>query len=120
MDKSKDVQPRADRREEARRVALRRLGRFVAVTPPAVTLLLAAATKRAAAVPSVTSSRQLKNRIGALEDAALSSLLARLGEGTPLGTLDGIGVCLAGLKALDLRLTAVEQGISSRLALMRG
>ena len=109
MDKSKDVQPRADRREEVRRVALRRLGRFVAVTPPAVTLLLAAATKRAAAVPSVTSSRQLKDRIGPVDDAALSSLLARLGEGAAVGTLDGIGVCLAAVKALDLRLTALRQ-----------
>ena len=105
MDKTGDVQEQTDRPEQSRRSALRRFGRFAAVTPPAVTLLLAAATRRAAAVPSVTSSRQLKDRIGPVDDAALSSLLARLGEGAAVG----IGVCLAAVKALDLRLTALRQ-----------
>jgi hypothetical protein len=48
-----------------RRAALRRLGRFAAVTPPAVTLLLAVAAKPANAVTSnpPISSRQFKEPV---------------------------------------------------------
>ena len=58
--------------DEARRAALRRLGRFAAVTPPVVALILAANSKPAAAAPSViVSSRQLKEpvRVAALLQA---------------------------------------------------
>lgn len=58
--------------DEARRASLRRLGRFAAITPPAVVLILAASAKPAAAAPSVAfSSRQLKEpvAVGALRRA---------------------------------------------------
>jgi hypothetical protein len=48
---------------QPRRAALRRLGRFAAITPPAVTLLLSATTKPASAVPSAISSRQFKEPV---------------------------------------------------------
>lgn len=52
---------------EARRAALRRLGRYAAVTPPAVTLLLAAGTKSAKAettsLTPLPSSRQFKEPV---------------------------------------------------------
>lgn len=49
----------------SRRATLRRLGRFAAITPPAVTLLLAAKVKPAIAVTSgiPSSSRQLKEPV---------------------------------------------------------
>jgi len=51
--------------DESRRAALRRVGRFAAATPPAVTLLLSAGTKSAKAFPasSVPSSRQFKEPV---------------------------------------------------------
>lgn len=49
--------------DQSRRATLRRLGRFAAITPPAVTLLLAAKTKPAIAAVSVPSSRQFKGRV---------------------------------------------------------
>lgn len=51
--------------DETRRAALRRLGRFAAVTPPAVTLLLSTATKSAKAQPRSVgaSSRQFKDPV---------------------------------------------------------
>ena len=49
--------------DQPRRSVLRRLGRFAAVTPPVVTLMLSAATKRALAAPSATSSRQFKEPV---------------------------------------------------------
>jgi len=61
---------------QARRPVLKRLGRFAAVTAPAVTLLLAAQTKPAKAVLSSVpppSSRQLKTAERAID---VSSVLA--------------------------------------------
>jgi len=52
---------------QTRRAALRRLGRFAAITPPAVTLLLSATTKPASAVPSAISSRQFKEPVSVPE-----------------------------------------------------
>lgn len=55
---------------EARRPVLKRLGRYAAVTAPAVTLLLAAATKPSKAVASSApppSSRQLKTAHGTID-----------------------------------------------------
>ena len=52
--------------DETRRAALRRLGRYAAVTPPAVTLLLSAGTKSAKAQPRsipAPSSRQFKEPV---------------------------------------------------------
>ena len=91
-----------------RRAVLRKLGRYAAVTPPAVTLLLAASTKPAAAIISLISSRQFKDREGPVEDAVLFSALAGLGEGAPMDATDGIGICLAAIKALNARLVMLE------------
>ena len=56
--------PAGENRSAARRDVLKKLGRFAAVTPPAVTLLIAAGSRPAAAAPAsevpVTSSRQFK------------------------------------------------------------
>ena len=50
--------------DEARRKALRRLGRFAAVTPPTIALILAAGTRPSKAGPgSVPSSRQFKEPV---------------------------------------------------------
>lgn len=67
LDEQKDVRPA----EEAgavppqQRTVLRRLGRFAAITPPAVTLLLSAMSKPVAVglSPAPSSSRQLKEPI---------------------------------------------------------
>jgi hypothetical protein len=91
-----------------RRALLRKLGRYAAVTPPAVTLLLAVSSKPAAAFPSVTSSRQFKNRAGPAEGAVLITALAVLGEGAPIDATDGVGICLAAIKALNARLDILE------------
>jgi hypothetical protein len=53
--------------DQSRRATLRRLGRFAAVTPPAVALILAARTKPALAVTSNFSSRQLKEPVTVLQ-----------------------------------------------------
>jgi hypothetical protein len=66
---SRDQEPNAPRPSEStdqtRRATLRRLGRFAAITPPAVTLLLSAAIKPASAVTSAptVSSRQFKEPV---------------------------------------------------------
>jgi hypothetical protein len=59
---------RADERakiDASRRAMLRKLGRFAAVTPPAVTLLLSARIRPAAAAspPIIISSRQFKEPV---------------------------------------------------------
>ncbi len=62
--KASQQQPTADAGvDRDRRATLRRLGRFAAVTPPIVTLILAARAKPASAVISNFSSRQLKERV---------------------------------------------------------
>ncbi len=94
-----------------RRTVLKKFGRYAAVTPPAVTLLMAAGSKRAAAVsPVVESSRQFKDSEGAVDGAILSAALARIGEEGAVNAIDGVGVCLAAIKVLNARLDAVEGG----------
>jgi hypothetical protein len=63
--KASQQQPTADAGvDQNRRATLSRLGRFAAVTPPAVALILAARTKPALAATSVVfSSRQFKERV---------------------------------------------------------
>jgi hypothetical protein len=99
-----------------RRAVLKKFGRFAAVTPPAVTLLLAAGSKRAAALsPVPVSSRQFKNSEGTVDGAMLSSALARIGEEGAVNAIDGVGICLAAIKALNARLDAVEGGLRPTL-----
>ena len=94
-----------------RRAVLKKFGRYAAVTPPAVTLLMAAGSKRAAALsPPPESSRQFKNSEGAVDGAVLSAALAHIGEEGPVNAIDGVGICLAAIKALSARLDAVEGG----------
>ena len=62
-----------------RRALLKKLGRFVAVTPPAITLLLAATSKPAKAQQSSNrSSRQLKMPEGSVDAAGVLSAVACL------------------------------------------
>ena len=67
---------------EARRPVLRKLGRFAAVTAPAVTLLLAAQTKPTKAAPSSApvpvSSRRLKVPEGGIDLASMLAGVAAL------------------------------------------
>jgi len=65
----------------ARRELLRRLGRFAAVTPPAVVLLLAARDKPAQAAevsPPVVSARILKDVEGSVDSASVLAAVERL------------------------------------------
>ena len=111
-----------------RRAALKKLGRFVAFSAPAVTLLLAAGSKSAKAQVCSTcgSSRQLKTPEGAVDTAALLSSARRmplqagtidagdfrnafgLGDGKAIHPLDGIGVCLAAVQALTQKVDSLE------------
>jgi hypothetical protein len=67
---------------QARRPVLRRLGRFAAVTAPAVTLLLAAQTKPSRAAPPSSSpppsSRQLKTAERAIDGSSVLAGVAAL------------------------------------------
>ena len=78
MEKLKEATALPDEPNQARRIALRRLGRFAAVTPPAVTLILAAVTKPAAAVASNFSSKQLKTAQGSVDETSVLSAVAAL------------------------------------------
>jgi hypothetical protein len=93
-----------------RRALLKKLGRFAAVTAPTVTLLLAARTKPAKALPvsGAISSRQLKDRVGPVDDVALSSALASVGDGAAINLIDGVGVCLAAIKALSQKVESLD------------
>jgi hypothetical protein len=111
-----------------RRAALKKLGRFVAISAPAVTLMLAAGSKSAKAqdCSPCESSRQFKTPEGAVDTAALLSSAQRmplqigaiqagdfrtafgLGDGKAIHPLDGIGVCLASLQALNERIGSLK------------
>ncbi len=79
MSEIKNAEIRAEKPDEARRAALRRLGRFAAVTPPAVTLLLAAGKVNAGpGIPSPTSSKALKAVDGSVDEADVLSAVAAL------------------------------------------
>jgi hypothetical protein len=80
MDQIRDAGPAAEEPDRARRAALRRLGRFAATTPPAVTLLLVA-TRKADAGPGISgevSSKTLKSVDGNVDEASLLSAVAAL------------------------------------------
>jgi len=64
-----------------RRVLLKKLGRFAAISAPTVTLLLAAKAKPAAATVSCApqqSSKALKTRISPVNNAAVLAAMASL------------------------------------------
>ena len=131
---------------QARRPVLKRLGRFAAVTAPAVTLLLAAQGKPSKAVaasaptPVPISSRQLKTPERAVDVSSVLAGVAALpvdawrykpetgleqqihigpyaedfraafgvGDGVTISTIDAIGVCLAGIRALSEKVETLE------------
>jgi hypothetical protein len=65
-----------------RRAILKKLGRFAAVSAPAVTLLLAATAKpgvaQAASCAPVVSSRVFKSRVGPVDPTAVLAAVAAL------------------------------------------
>jgi len=111
-----------------RRAALKKLGRFIAISAPAVTLMLAAGSKSAKAqsCSPCESSRQFKNPEGGVDTAALLSRAQRmplqigaiaagdfraafdLGDGNSIHPLDGIGVCLGAIQALTHKVQRME------------
>jgi hypothetical protein len=95
-----------------RRAALKKIGRFAAVSAPAVTLLLTATAnpKKAAAVSGGLSSRQLKNPEGAVDNDALLSE-ALVANAARLDVIDGIGTCLGAVKALHARIDRLEAAL---------
>lgn len=115
-----------------RRAALKKLGRFVAISAPAVTLMLAAGGKSAKAqsCSPCESSRQFKTPEGGVDAAALLSRARRmplevgaiqagdfhtafgLGDGKSIHPLDGIGVCFAAIQALDARIGSLDAAIN--------
>ena len=107
-----EVAVTATNQNEDRRQALRRMGRFAAVTAPSVMLLLAAGSKPSQAQMQVSSSnpggpissRQFKIREGAMElpDALAKSNLATA------DMVDGLGLCLAAIKSLAQRIETLE------------
>jgi hypothetical protein len=79
MDEGKGTRAQTDEPDQARRAALRRLGKFAAVTPPAVTLLLATTAKpKMAQAVSVTSSKQFKTAEGIVDDTGVLGAVAVL------------------------------------------
>jgi hypothetical protein len=115
-----------------RRAALKKLGRFVAISAPAVTLMLAAGSKsaKAQACSPCSSSRQFKTAEGGVDTTALLGGAQRmplevgriaagdfraafgLGDGKTIHPLDGIGVCLAAIQALNARIGSLEAAVS--------
>jgi hypothetical protein len=95
-----------------RRAALKKLGRFAAVTAPAVTLLLAAQLKptQAQGISGNRSSRQFKNQEGPVDNDALLSA-ALLANAAGLDVIDGIGTCLGAIKALYARIDRLEAAL---------
>ena len=92
----------------ARREALRKLSRFVAVSEPTITLMLAAKTKPAAAAGSGLSSRQFKAGEGAVDTEAMLGTVTSLGaSAATIDPIDGIGMCLAAIKGLNDRINGL-------------
>ena len=111
-----------------RRAALRKLGRYVAISAPAITLMLAAGSKsaRAQSCSSCGSSRQFKTPEGGVDTAALLGSARRmplesgaiqagdfratfgLGDGKTIHALDEIGICLGAIQALTHKVERLE------------
>ncbi len=115
-----------------RRAALKKLGRFAAITAPAVTLILAAGTRPAAAPPCspCSSSRTFKTSEGVLDASALLENLCNMplaigapkpadvraafgvGNGISIHPLDAAGICLGAIQALAARIGALETAMA--------
>jgi hypothetical protein len=119
--------------ERQRRAMLKKLARYVVVTPPAVTLLLAATNKPARAQVTSggqVSSRRLKLREAAVDSSAVLGMAAALrkwphmvtcaeefrasfdiGDGVTIDGVDAAGVCLAAIKGLAARVETLESNV---------
>ena len=95
-----------------RRTVLKKVGRFAAVTAPAVTLILAATvkSKKAVAVSGGFSSRQFKNPEGAVDNDALL-FAALVANAAGLHAIDAIGTCFGAIKALHARIDRLEAAL---------
>jgi hypothetical protein len=96
-----------------RRQALRRMGRFAAVTAPSVMLLLAAGSKPSQAQSKVSlpvhppvSSRQFKISEGAVD--SFHALAVAMSGLAAADTIDGVGLCLAAVKGVAQKIDALE------------
>ncbi len=97
-----------------RRALLKKLGRFATVTAPTVTLLLAATGKpKKALAVSVVSSRQLKDPQGPADCVALLTTQPGICNGVAINMIDGVGVCLAAIKALSAKVETIEAGLQA-------
>lgn len=97
-----------------RRAALKKIGRFAAVSAPAVTLLLAARSKPAKAAPiSMFSSRQFKTQGLAVNSTAVLAVLTAGGSVGVIDPIDGVGLCLAAIKALAGRIGGLELRVAA-------
>ncbi len=98
--------------DASRRVALKRLSRLAAVTPPTVALLLAATEKPAKAVivsaPPAPSSRQFKTVGVGVDPAAALAVVSSLSGADVLHAVDAVGLCLSSLQGLGRRIAAME------------
>ena len=113
------TQPAALREEATdRRGALKKLGRFAAITAPAVTLMLAAGTKPSAAIPCslCPSSRAFKTSEGAVDVAALlagvSAMQVNGKACVAVHPLDAAGICIGAIQALSARVASLEAAIA--------
>jgi hypothetical protein len=94
---------------QERRRLLKKLARFAAVSAPTVTLLMAAKSKPAAALPSGLSSRQFKTGAGSVDSAAVLAAVASGVATAAIDPIDGIGLCIAAIKGLAVRIGGLEQ-----------
>jgi hypothetical protein len=79
MNEVKDTRAQTEEPDQARRAVLRRLGKFAAVTPPAVTLLLATTTKpKVAQAVSIISSKQFKTAQWIVDESGVLGAVAAL------------------------------------------
>ncbi len=102
--------------ESSRRDLMKRLGRFAVVTPPAVTLILAAGQKPARAQPVSpvgASSRQLKVAGGPLRPEAMLADLAGYTAPHGLNSIDAVGLCLGSIQAVSARVARLERQLAA-------
>jgi hypothetical protein len=120
IEKKSEVAGTAADQNEDRRQALRRMGRFAAVTAPSVALLLAAGSKPSQAQTRVSnpdpggpiSSRQFKISEGAVDSS--HALAVAMSSHAAADVVDGVGLCLAAVKDLVQRIESLESQLAIR------
>jgi hypothetical protein len=97
-----------------RRQALKKLGRFVAVSAPTVTLLMAARSRPASAAVSIPqSSRQFKTVEGTIDPAVMLAAVTTGVSAATTDPIDGVGMCLAAIKGLVARIDALSLQVAA-------